>query len=77
MKYIVKRISSPYATESFVKEFKTREGATKYLARQHYLLTEFEGLELGSYNECMATYFYMQELKVVLVLQIGSEEYNA
>lgn len=73
MKYIVKRINSPYATESFVKEFKTKEGATKYLARQHYLLTEFEDLEAGSYNECMATYFYLQKLKVVLVIQTRSD----
>ena len=73
MKYIVKRINSPYATKSFVKEFKTKEGATKYLARQHYLLTEFEDLEVGSYNECMATYFYLQKLKVVLVIQTRSD----
>lgn len=58
------------ATKSFEKEFDNKEDAIKYANRQHQLLTEFDGLKLSATNSCMATYFYHDELRTILVREI-------
>ena len=74
MRYSVYRLNNTSygATKSFYKEFDNLEEAHLYAGRQHQLLTEYEDLSVGVVGESMITYFYGQELKVVLVLEYST-----
>lgn len=77
-KYIIYRLNTAAfkggaAGKSFLEEFTTSDEANKYFLHQHELLTQFEGLTVGTVGKGMITYFYGQELKVVLVVETKYE----
>lgn len=75
MKYTVYRLNytpNVGVQKSFEKSFETKEEAIKYARRQHQLLTQYEGLDPILGNPCMCSYYYANELRVVLTFEAGA-----